>query len=44
MEQACVVRFLMLSGSFQVDVLSNPPAKIPTLKEVLERSARIVRK
>jgi poly [ADP-ribose] polymerase 6/8 len=43
MEQACVVRFLMVGGCFQVDVLNRPPSKIPTLKDVLERSARTVR-
>jgi poly [ADP-ribose] polymerase 6/8 len=43
MEQACVVRFLMVGGSFHVDVLNKPPKEIPTLKHVLERSARTVR-
>ena len=39
-EPACVVRFLMVSNSknlidFDVDVVSNPPSKIPTLSSVI---------
>jgi hypothetical protein len=40
MEQACVVRFVMLGGSFEKDVIASPPTRIPTLREVLELRAQ----
>jgi poly [ADP-ribose] polymerase 6/8 len=39
MEQACIVRFLMVQGSFNHDVTSQPPRKVPTLNDVLEYQA-----
>ena len=35
LEEACVVRFLMVGGNFNVDVLKDPPKNVPTLKDVL---------
>jgi hypothetical protein len=40
MEEACVVRFVMLGGKFGNDVITSPPKKIPTLREVLELKAK----
>lgn len=39
LEEACVVRFVMVGGDFNVDVLKNPPKKVPTLKDVLNYHA-----
>lgn len=36
MEEACIVRFLMVGGGFSVDTIANPPQHIPTLRDVLE--------
>jgi poly [ADP-ribose] polymerase 6/8 len=35
-EEACVVRFMFLSGSFAVNVTSQPPTGLPTLEKMLE--------
>ncbi|OHT07174.1 UBA/TS-N domain containing protein [Tritrichomonas foetus] len=35
LEEACVVRFLMVGGDFEEDVLVKPPRNVPTLKDVL---------
>jgi poly [ADP-ribose] polymerase 6/8 len=40
MEEACVIRFLMVGGNFSADVVARPPAKILTLREVLEHHAK----
>jgi hypothetical protein len=39
MESACIVRFLMVGGSFSVDVMNNPPSRVPTLRDVLDWQA-----
>ncbi|KAH0793078.1 UBA/TS-N domain containing protein [Histomonas meleagridis] len=35
-EEACVVRFVMVGGSFSVDVKKNPPKNVPSLRSVLD--------
>ena len=35
LEEACVVRFLFVGGSFQIDTIANPPQHIPTFRDVL---------
>jgi poly [ADP-ribose] polymerase 6/8 len=41
MEEAVVVRFLVVGGNFGVDVRKNPPKRVPTLTDVLQfHSAR----
>jgi poly [ADP-ribose] polymerase 6/8 len=39
-EEACVVRFLMIGGSDDVDVVAAPPRQVPTLRDVLNFLAR----
>jgi hypothetical protein len=39
MEAACVVRFMMVGGQFNVDVIAHPPSRVPTLRDVLEFQA-----
>jgi poly [ADP-ribose] polymerase 6/8 len=36
MEEACIVRFLMVGGEYTVDVITTPPSYVPTLRDVLE--------
>jgi poly [ADP-ribose] polymerase 6/8 len=43
MEEACIVRFLMIGPSFERDCTSHPLAKIPTLRDVLEFHAQAAR-
>jgi poly [ADP-ribose] polymerase 6/8 len=38
-EEACVVRFIFVQGSFGHDVVQNPPKRVPTLHDFLEFQA-----
>jgi poly [ADP-ribose] polymerase 6/8 len=38
-EEACVVRFILVQGFFAHDVVQRPPSKVPTLHDVLEFKA-----
>jgi hypothetical protein len=35
-EKACIVRFLLVNGTFRVDLGENPITKVPKLREVLD--------
>ena len=35
LEEACVVRFLFVGGSFNIDTVAHPPKNIPTFRDVL---------
>jgi hypothetical protein len=36
MEEACIVRFVMVGGQFQRDVVAQPLKAVPTLRDILE--------
>ena len=38
-EEACIVRFLLVNGSYNTDVKKSPPKNIPKLKDVLNMQA-----
>jgi hypothetical protein len=39
LEEACVVRFLMVGEMFDVDVILSPPTNIPTIPAILKAKA-----
>lgn len=40
MEEACIVRFVIVNLQQRYDIYSNPPSKLPTLVDVLEAHAQ----
>lgn len=38
-EEACIVRFLLVNGDYDTDVMKSPPQNIPKLKDVLNMEA-----
>jgi poly [ADP-ribose] polymerase 6/8 len=38
-EQACICRFILVNGSYNVDVITNPILKVPRLRDVLDSHA-----
>ncbi|KAK8866279.1 Poly [ADP-ribose] polymerase 6 [Tritrichomonas musculus] len=40
-EEACIVRFLLVNGSYNTDVEKNPPKNVPKLKDVLNMKAEL---
>ncbi|KAH0788104.1 UBA/TS-N domain containing protein [Histomonas meleagridis] len=40
-EKACVVRFLLVNGQFDVDIIKNPPKNVPKISDILSYNADV---
>jgi uncharacterized cupin superfamily protein len=38
-ERACIVRFLLVSGTYRVDLIDTPITRVPKLRDVLDLHA-----